>query len=151
MNLKKVLSTKTVKIGLPGTTKNEIIENMVDLIVSADHDLDRQPLLDAVFEREAQMSTGMKNGIAIPHGKTDAVKELHAALAVSADPVPFESLDRKPARIFVMTLSPASHSGPHLQFLAEVSRLLSTEEQCRRVLAAESEQQLLRIFIEGSG
>lgn len=150
MNLKKVLSTKTVKIGLPGTTKDEIITSLVDLIVSAATDLDRDRLLKAVFDREAQMSTGMKNGIAIPHGKTDAVNELHAALAVSAEPVPFDSLDQQPARIFVMTVSPQSHSGPHLQFLAEVSRLLSTDDQCRRVLAAGTEEELLRIFVEGN-
>lgn len=150
MNLKKVLSTKTVKIGLPGTTKDEIITSLVDLIVSAATDLDRDRLLKAVFDREAQMSTGMKNGIAIPHGKTDAVNELHAALAVAAEPVPFDSLDQQPARIFVMTVSPQSHSGPHLQFLAEVSRLLSTDDQCRRVLAAGTEEELLRIFVEGN-
>jgi len=93
MNLKKVLTRNSVRIGLAGTSKNEIIEELVGMIVKNGSNLDRDTLLNAVLDRESQMSTGMKNGIAIPHGKTDAVSELHAVIAVSAEPVEFECLD----------------------------------------------------------
>ena len=136
-------------IGLIGTSKNEIIKELVGLIVKNGSDLDEKSLLKAVFDREAQMSTGMKNGIAIPHGKTNDVSELHAVIAVSAVPVDFECLDKKPARIFVMTISPASHTGPHLQFLAEVSGLLTRDDLREKILAAENEDELLKIFLQG--
>ncbi len=151
MNLKKLLSRDSVKIGLPGTTKNEIIENLVDIIVSNGTGLEKDALLKAVFDRESQMSTGMKNGIAIPHGKTDAVSELHAVIAVSSSPVDFESLDKKPSRIFIMTLSPSNHTGPHLQFLAEVSALLTKPGLCNKILALSDEKQLLDMFLSGRG
>ncbi len=149
MNLKKVLTRDAVMIGLIGTSKNEIIKELVGLIVKNGSDLDEKSLLKAVFDREAQMSTGMKNGIAIPHGKTNDVSELHAVIAVSAVPVDFECLDKKPARIFVMTISPASHTGPHLQFLAEVSGLLTRDDLREKILAAENEDELLKIFLQG--
>ena len=149
MNLKKVLTRDSVRIGLAGTSKNEIIKELVGLIVKNGSGLDEESLLKAVLDREAQMSTGMKNGIAIPHGKTDDVSELHAVIAVSAEPVDFECLDKQPARIFVMTISPASHTGPHLQFLAEVSGLLTRDDLRKKILAATDEDELLNIFFQG--
>ena len=147
MNLKKVLTPDRVRIGLKGRTKPEIIEELVDIIVAGGKDLDREALLQAVMDREAQMSTGMKNGIAIPHGKTDAVTSLHAVIAISEEPVDFECMDREPARIFVMTISPASHTGPHLQFLAEVSTLLTRDDLRDAIIAARSEKEMLRLFL----
>lgn len=149
MNLKKVLSPKTVRVGLKGSTKDEIITEMVDIIVDAYPEMDREAVLQAIFDREAQMSTGMKNGIGIPHGKTDAVNTLYAAVGISREGVDFECLDQKPAHIFVMTVSPASRTGPHLQFLAEVSSLLNRQELRERVLKAGSSRELLNIFLGG--
>jgi len=146
MKLKKVLDRNSVRVALPGSTKDEIIREMVGIILESARGLVKEDILNAVFQREAQMSTGMKNGIAIPHGKVDSVTRLHAAVAVSAEPIDFESLDGLPARIFVMTVSPTSRTGPHLQFLAEVSALLADDEFRRRVLAARDEDELLRTF-----
>ena len=134
---------------MAGTSKNEIIKELVGLIVKNGSGLDEESLLKAVLDREAQMSTGMKNGIAIPHGKTDDVSELHAVIAVSAEPVDFECLDKQLARIFVMTISPASHTGPHLQFLAEVSGLLTRDDLRKKILAAQNKDELLNIFFQG--
>lgn len=147
MNLKKVLTPDTVRIGLKGRSKSEIIEELVDIIVASGKDLDREAILKAVRDREEQMSTGMKNGIAIPHGKTDAVTELHAVIAVSEEPVDFDCMDRKPASIFIMTISPASHTGPHLQFLAEVSSLLTRDDLREKILVAKDEDELLKLFV----
>lgn len=149
MNLKKVLTRDSVRIGLSGNTKNEIIEELVGIIVENDSKLDRDILLQAVQDRESQMSTGMKNGIAIPHGKTDAVSDLHAVIGVSSKPVEFECLDKKPAQIFVMTISPASHTGPHLQFLAEVSGLLTRDDLRKKILESKNSDELLKIFLQG--
>ena len=147
MNLKKVLTKDSIRLNIPGKTKREIIEALVDVITETGKVQDREAVLSAVLKREEQMSTGMKHGIAIPHGKTDAVKDLIACVAVSENGIDFESLDDIPARIFVMTISPSSHSGPHLEFLAEVSDLLKREDLRERVLLAKTQDELYEILL----
>lgn len=147
MNLKRVLTKNNVRVNLTGETKEEIITSLVDIIVSAGNLSDKEEILEAVFKREEQMSTGMKNGIGIPHGKTDAVKELHACVAIAGKPVEFNAIDGEPCDIFVMTVSPLSHTGPHLEFLAEVSELLKNEELRNKIRSASSDEELLKILL----
>jgi len=94
------------------------------------------------------MSTGMKHGIAIPHGKTTTVNELVACIGVSDTAVDFDSLDHEPCRIFIMTLSPLEKTGPHLQFLAEISLLFKSSEKRKEILNATSPECVLRILSE---
>ena len=147
MNLKKVISHDTVRAGLLGTTKEEIIEEMADLLVKGNAVLDKSEVLRVVMEREEQMSTGINNGIAIPHGKTDNAPELCAALGVSSQPVDFQSIDKQPSSIFVMTVSPPSAAADHLQFLAALSRIFNTEDARNRILSAKTDAELLKAFL----
>ncbi|MFP4430553.1 MAG: PTS sugar transporter subunit IIA [Spirochaetota bacterium] len=146
MNFRKVLSPQTTKVGLKGQTKNDIIEELLDLICSTGKVSDRDVALQALLERERKMSTGMEHGVAIPHGKTETVKELLVALGTHETGVDFESLDGELSRIFIMTLSPKDRSGPHIQFLAEVSRILRSETIREMLLAATTPEDLLRIM-----
>ena len=146
MNLKKILSEKVLSRDLPGTGKREIIENLIDLLVSAGDITDREAVLRCVLERESKMSTGIQEGIAIPHGKTDAVDRLHACVALKKAGVDFEALDGKPSTIFILTVSPRNKTGPHVQFLAEISRLLNDREKRERLLKAETEAEMLKIL-----
>jgi len=146
MNLKKILSEKVLSRDLPGTGKREIIENLIDLLVSAGDITDREAVLRCVLERESKMSTGIQEGIAIPHGKTDAVDRLHACVALKKAGVDFEALDGKPSNIFILTVSPRNKTGPHVQFLAEISRLLNDREKRERLLKAETEAEMLKIL-----
>jgi mannitol/fructose-specific phosphotransferase system IIA component (Ntr-type) len=142
MNLKKVLSPDTVWVDLKATTKNGIIEEMVDRLFAAGKIPDREVVLQAVFEREAKMSTGMQNGVAIPHGKTDAVKGLVGAVGLNKDGVDFDAMDGQPCTIFIMTISPIKRSGPHMQFLAEVSRLIGQPAEREKLLSAQTHAQI---------
>jgi len=90
----------------------------------------------------------MKHGIAIPHGKTVAVSDLVACIGISDTPVEFDSLDHEPCRIFIMTLSPIDKTGPHLQFLAEVSLLFKSSEKRAEILAAPNAETVLKILTE---
>ena len=148
MKLKKRIDLNSVRINLQGTTKDEIIRELASVICSKTPSLDYEIILKSVMDREAQMSTGMKNGVAIPHGKTDYVQDLYAAVGLSKQPVEFESLDGEPSRIFIMTISPASRTGEHLEFLAEVSRLLISEDTRKHILDCKSNEELLNIFLE---
>ena len=141
-----VLSSELIALHLTGTTKDEIIDELIDIAMKSGKVKDREQAKASVLERETRMSTGMKHGIAIPHGKTSAVSELVACVGVSDKEVDFDALDRKGCKIFIMTLSPPEKTGPHLQFLAEVSMLFRSEEKRQAILKASTPQEVLRIL-----
>ena len=146
MDLMSVLRPDTIVLHLKGTTKDAIIRELVDVAVKSGNLSRPEEVLQSVFERERRMSTGMKHGIAIPHGKTRAVDSLVAVVGVSDHEVDFDALDRQGCRIFIMTISPADKTGPHLQFLAEVSMLFCSEEKRKAILAASSSEEVLAIL-----
>jgi PTS system nitrogen regulatory IIA component len=148
MNLKKVLSKETISLHLKGTTKEAIINEMLDILVAAGKIEKRAEALAAIMERENKMSTGMKHGIAIPHGKSQTIRDLVACIGISDTPVEFGALDHQPCRIFILTLSPVEKTGPHLQFLAEVSLLFKSSEKRAEILSATSEEAVFRILSE---
>ena len=147
MNVKKPLTVETICLDLKGATKEAILAEMVDLLVASGHIRDRDAVLKAVLEREKRMSTGMQNGIAIPHGKTDSVDCLVAALGIKRAGVDFGALDGQPSNVFVMTVSPDSRTGPHIQFLAEISRPLNDASVRAKLLAATSPDEVLHLLI----
>ena len=146
MNSKKPLTVETISLELKGSTKDEILSEMVGLLVASGHIRDREAVLKAVVDREKRMSTGMQNGIAIPHGKTDSVDCLVAALGIRRGGVDFGALDGQPSTIFVMTVSPDSRTGPHIQFLAEISRPLNDAAVRAMLLAATSREEVLQLL-----
>ena len=146
MNLKKVLSPDTVWVDLKADTKDGIIAEMIDRLVAAGKIKDRGDALQAVLDRESKMSTGMQNGVAIPHGKSDGIKELVAAIGLNKVGVNFDSMDGSPCTIFIMTLSPVKRTGPHIQFLAEVSRLISQPAEREKLLAAKTHAEIYEIL-----
>ncbi len=148
MNLKTVLTTDTVNLHLKGTTKEAIIDELLDILVNAGKVKDKDAAKACVLDRERKMSTGMKHGIAIPHGKTDSVEDLVACLGISDNPVDFDSLDQEPCRIFIMTLSPVDKTGPHLQFLAEVSLLFKSAEKRQEILKSTDKSEVIKILTE---
>jgi len=148
MNLKTVINTDTIDLNLKGSTKKEIINELLDILHKTGKIQDREAALTAVMDREEKMSTGMKHGIAIPHGKTGTTQDLVACIGISEKPVDFDSLDKQPCRIFIMTLSPVEKTGPHLQFLAEVSLLFKSAEKREEILAAKTPEEVLEILTE---
>jgi len=148
MNLKTAISTDSIDLNLKGTNKKEIINELLDILHRTGKIQDREAALAAVMEREEKMSTGMKHGIAIPHGKTSTTDDLVACIGISKAPIDFNSLDRQPCRIFIMTLSPVEKTGPHLQFLAEVSLLFKSAEKRDEILKAKTPEEILDIMTE---
>ena len=148
MNLKTVINTDTIDLHLKGSSKKEIINELLDILVRTGKIQDREAARAAVLDSEEKMCTGMKHGIAIPHGKSNAIEDLVACIGISENPVDFDSLDQQPCRIFIMTLSPVEKTGPHLQFLAEVSLLFKSEEKREQILNAKTPEEVLEILTE---
>jgi len=146
MNLKTVMTPDSIDLHLKGTTKKEIINELLDILDKTGKIMNREAAFAAVMEREEKMSTGMKHGIAIPHGKTATTENLVACIGISDNPIDFDSLDKLPCRIFIMTLSPIEKTGPHLQFLAEVSLLFKSSEKRNDILNAGTPEEVLRIL-----
>lgn len=144
--LTTVVRPELIKPRLQGTDKDAIIRELIDVLVSAGAISDRGAAEKAVFDREKTMSTGMENGIAIPHGKTDTVDSLIAAIGLKPEGVDFQCVDGQPARILILTLSPANHSGPHVRFMAGISKLLRDEEAHARLLEADTSDAVFNVL-----
>lgn len=128
MNLKDLLSAEVIKIPLESDEKFQIIEEMVDMLNDAGRLENKEMVLNAVLERERVMSTGMGDGVAIPHAKTDGVKELVAAFGITKQNIDFQSIDEKPVRIIFLLAGPTDQTGPHLKALSRISRLMHRKE-----------------------
>ena len=144
--LKETLTPELVTVDLQGSDKPSIIRALLDMLCRTEKVKDQELALKDLLDHEAEMSTGMENGIAVPHVKTDAVDELLACVGITKKKIDFESLDRQPSRIFIMTLSPKGSSGPHARFLGDIARLLSDAKMRKKILKTKSDEQLLELL-----
>ncbi len=146
MKISDILTTDLVATGLEGDSKNEIIDAMIDIVARSPKVIDREKVRQAIFEREKIMSTGVGNGFAIPHGKTDAVSDIVAAFAVTAQPIDYESLDEKPVRLLFLLVGKDNLVGPHIKLLSRISRLMNKEEFRRRLLELKTPEEIIDGF-----
>jgi Kef-type K+ transport system membrane component KefB/mannitol/fructose-specific phosphotransferase system IIA component (Ntr-type) len=141
-----LIEAESVCLDLKGETKEAIIAELVDMLAARGRILDRDMALADVLERERAMSTGMQNGIALPHGKTEGVKELAAGVGIKRRGVDFESLDGEKSRLFIIVVSPRRTSGPHVQFLAAVGAVLKDEKIREAVINAGSREEVVNLL-----
>ena len=143
MTLLDILSPKSTIVGLQADSKEGIIRELVESLEEGDAISDREKVLQAVLEREHIMSTGIGDGIAIPHGKSEAVVKLTAALGTHKRGVDFEALDGEPAFVFFLLVSPANISGPHIKALARISRLLKNDDFKKSLIEATTAEEII--------
>lgn len=119
---------------------------LIDIAMATGKVRDREVALQSVLTREAGTSTGIQNGIALPHGKSDAVDDLVACVGITKEGIEFDALDGERCRIFIMTLSSIHRTGPHVRFFADVSRLLSDKVKRDAILSAQTPDEVLGIL-----
>ena len=146
MILTQILQPNCVKVPVGSKDKEAVITELVDLLDANGLLLDRDVALDAVLIRERTRSTGTGAGIAIPHGKCNAVKELVMAIGIAHEPIEFESVDGKPVKILILLVSPADQTGPHIQALASISRLMLNEEFKQKLEQATSAEKVYELL-----
>ncbi|MDR1388840.1 MAG: cation:proton antiporter [Treponema sp.] len=144
-----LITPSQIILDLKGETKNQVIEELVDLLASRGKLAGRAQVLEAVLQREASMSTGMEHGIALPHAKTDGVDEICVAVGVKRKGVDFDSMDGEKSRLFIMVISPRKVSGPHIQFLAAISAVLRDEALRESVIASDSRDEAAMLLRAG--
>ncbi|MEW5766044.1 MAG: PTS sugar transporter subunit IIA [bacterium] len=147
MTLLDILDKKSIKLNLSAKDKEGVLAELIDLLVEAKKISDRESALSAIMKREELMSTGIGHGVAIPHAKADAVKELISAFGCSKEGIDFQSLDGEPAYIFFLLLSPADEaSGFHIKALARISRLLKHNYFRELLRKAETSEEVLSLI-----
>lgn len=143
MNLRDLLSPDVIRIPLENVEKNKIIEELVDILDRSQKLQDRDAVLTAVLERERVMSTGMGEGVAIPHAKSDGVTSLVAAFGITKQDIDFQSIDEKPVRLIFLLVGPLDQTGPHLKVLSRISRLMHRREFRDRLAGSHSSEDVI--------
>ena len=146
MNISDFLKPSLVKIGLESEEKEELFEEMIQILVDGGLIRDRDAALDAIFAREAKMSTGIARWLALPHGKISEISGLLLALGVSRTGIEYEALDGEPVHVVLLVLSEIGNPGPHIECLAEISRVFSVPGFTARVRDAETPEEVLQLI-----
>lgn len=147
MKIMDFLNPKAISVDLKAQDKRSAIRELADLLVAAGEIKNKEDLVRILMDRETLGSTGIGQGIGIPHGKSPKVKKLVAALGISKKGVDFESLDGEPVYIFLLLVAPEESAGPHLKALARISRLLKDKyirEALRKVPTAKELLKLIK-------
>ncbi|ACN83492.1 fused fructose-specific PTS enzymes: IIBcomponent/IIC components [Brachyspira hyodysenteriae WA1] len=128
----------------------EIIDEMVDILYNNGKLNDREKYKQEILKRESQSSTGMEEGIAIPHGKTNAVKTPTVAIGISKQGVDYESLDGKPSHLFFMIAAPENSNDSHIELLSKITTMLLEDDIREALLNVKSKEEVLDILIKNA-
>jgi PTS system nitrogen regulatory IIA component len=148
MKIVELLSPEAIIADMKSTEKSAALVELTDLIVSLQGGLDRDEVLGVLQERERLGSTGIGDGVAIPHGKLKNLEQLLLAFGCSKAGVDFDSMDGKPAHLFFLLLAPEESVGIHLKTLARISKLLKSPAVRESLLNASGSDDLFRIITE---
>jgi len=150
MRLSELLRREAVLLGVKDLDKWQVIERLTDLLVTSGRlpDGKRRPVLDALLARERSMSTGMENGIAIPHCSLEEIDDTLVTLGVSQDGLEFESIDGKPTHLILLLVTPKNRTKVHIRTLAEIAKLLNDSGFRDRLVKAGSSEQVLELVRE---
>ena len=148
MLLSELLPPERIRIPLAGGSKDELLSELVQVLHDAGEVGDASEVLRAVREREAVLSTGIGNGVAIPHGKSAQVGALAMAAGVTREPVDFEALDGRPVSLFFLLVGPESAAGEHVKALSRISRLVRSDGFRRRLAEAATPAEFHAILAE---
>jgi mannitol/fructose-specific phosphotransferase system IIA component (Ntr-type) len=148
LKLSELLDETAVLLDVSGRDKWQIIEALTDrLVASGGIAADvRDEVLAALVAREKSMSTGMEQGIALPHTSVPHVNQPVAALGVAPDGVDFQAIDGRPTQLVILLVNPAHRTKDHIRTLAEIARLLSSRDLRQSLVRCQSEEQVVEII-----
>ncbi|QDU33635.1 PTS system mannose-specific EIIBCA component [Poriferisphaera corsica] len=148
MRLTDILQPESVVVPLDAEDKQEAIFKLADALVSSNGIQDANSLQKAIWERETTRTTGIGHGIAIPHGKSEGVASLCMAIGLPSTPVDFNSIDGRPVDLIILLASPVDQTGPHIQALAKISRMLMNEDFRSTIKDAKTGEDLFKLIAE---
>ncbi len=148
MKITKFLDIRSIEANLGASNKPGVLRELVGLILRVEPQLDPNVLVETLDRREKLQSTGIGNGVAIPHGRTDCIDRIIACVGRSTHGVDFQSLDGQPTQLFFTLFVPEAAQGAHLKALARLSRLLKNDETRQKLLDASDAEAMYRIIEE---
>jgi len=146
MKILDILERNAIIPELKGNTKKQVLEELIDALLQNKPQLDRSRLMGVLLERERLGSTGIGDGIAIPHGKLKDLDQLALSFGKSAQGVDFESMDGKPVHLFFLLVAPESCAGIHLRALAKIARLLKNGSVRKRLGSVASREEIYDVI-----
>lgn len=146
MNLLDILSSSSIKVPLEHTDKKGVVFELVDLLAATGKINKPDELKRIVWEREQQRTTGIGEGLAIPHGKSRSSAELVMAIGKPAEPIDFDAIDKRPVRLIVLLVSPPEKTADHIQALGKISRMMSDPATRAAAYNAETADELFELF-----
>ena len=147
MFLSDLLTPQRIKIPLLGTDKRTVLSELVEL-VSGGEQTEFWDIFRAVEERERVLSTGIGHGVAVPHGKSERLREIRIAAGACPSPVAFEALDGQPVRLFFLLIGPQLSNGEDVRALGRITRLVRREPVREKLIAARDSQEFHRLLAE---
>jgi fructose-specific phosphotransferase system IIA component len=148
MRLTEVLKPANIKIPLAATTKNDAISELVKVLADNGELTDPQKVLTAVLDREATRTTGIGNGLAIPHGKCGGTDHLTMAIGRPSTPIDFQAIDGRPVTLVWLLTSPPDKTGPHIHALARISRLMTIDRFRQALASAKTGEEMFDIIVK---
>ena len=146
MFLYDIFPPELIKIGLEAEDKDEVFEEMADLFCQAMKISNRNDILEALWERESKMSTGIQKGIAIPHGKVKSLENVYGVLGISKNGIEYDALDDQPVYLLFMVLAPETNSEMPLRLLKRLSELLDNPQFYTELLAQNDPLSACRVI-----
>jgi len=146
MKVYELLEIKNILTEFKSENKNDVINELVDLLKGDERVINLEEIRKCVFEREEKMSTGVGKGFAIPHGKTNSVADIVAAFGKSAAPIEYNSLDGEPVHLVFLLIGKENLLAKHIKLLSRISRLMNNEEFRKKLIEADSPESILKIF-----
>jgi fructose-specific phosphotransferase system IIA component len=148
MRLTEILKPSNIKIPLVATSKTEAIGELVNMLAANGAVTDAKKVLEAVLDRESTRTTGIGQGLAIPHGKTTGTPDLVMAIGKPAQPIDFQSIDGRPVTIIWLLSSSPEKTGPHIHALARISRLMTIDKFRQALNAAQTADEMFQIITQ---
>jgi PTS system nitrogen regulatory IIA component len=148
MKILDILPKESIISDLRGRTKREVLEELTDALLKQKPQLNRARVVEVLLERERLGSTGIGDGIAIPHGKVKDLDQLALSFGRSTAGVDFESMDGKPAHFFFLLVAPENCAGIHLRALAKIARLLKNSSVRKRLGVVQTQDEIYTILQE---
>ena len=148
MRLTEILKPQNIKVPVLAKVKTEAIAELISLLADNGEVVDPKKVLDSVLEREATRTTGIGNGLAIPHGKCPGVSSLVMAIGKAATPIDFQAIDGRPVTLIWLLGSPPDKTGQHIHALARISRLMTIDKFRQAVSATTSAQELYDLIVQ---
>lgn len=146
MKLSKFCDENLITFDLKSTTKDAVIEELVDLASASQLVKDRDELLRDILNRESMVTTGIGYGVAFPHAKTKATKGIVITFGRSQNGIDFEAMDKKPVFVFFLIAAPEDAIGAHLNVMARLSYIMKSEENRQSLMTVSSPGELLSIL-----